>query len=599
MIKYNKVKRQGETKTWVCVVEGYRPGPGLPPKQRTIKSFGYLEDQPDREAFMKEVREFNSHYKDDTELRIEMASNAVMYTKENRRLNYGYRFLQAVFDRLGGDKLFLGNDKSRRRKTDHEISEMFRFLVLLRILSPGSKRANSQMRDNFYGMDVKFTLCDIYRALDRIALFEVGLQRNLNDAVKGFIGRDMAHAFYDVTNCYFEIDFPDAEGGLRQRGVSKEHRMDPIVGLGLLMDANGLPVGMTIFPGNTLESRTLEPTMREVKQAYDLGRLVVVADKGMNSSGNIDRIVNGGDGFVFSQTLRGTRGKRYQEMLFDQTGYIENEDGSYRYKMFEEEYDGLDSHGRQVKRMRKVLIYWSRAEADKARHKRNEKLKRAERAIINGVYGIKKGASEYVKEDILVRETGECLEESKIRKVKSIDSVKAENDAKYDGYCCIITSELAYGQTQIRAAYGGLWRIEQSFRLLKSDLYARPVFVWTAAHIRAHFLICFTALLIVRIIQHLMGKNALSAERIATALSAATCRVLKGGIIHLDDVGGSLAFKKVRNSKGELVDTLDFSNEDQIALDYKLIQNTFGTDFYNIYPRQEVFNRFLKSISVS
>ena len=599
MIKYNKVKRQGKIKTWVCVVEGYRPGPGLAPRQRTIKSFGYLEDQPDREAFMKEVRELNAHYKDDTELRIEVASNAVMYMKENRRQNYGYRFLQAVFDKLGISEFIEGNEKSSRRKISHKIGEIFRFLVLLRILSPGSKRANSQMRDNFYGMDAKFTLIDIYRTLDRIALFEVGLQRHLNEAVKGFIGRTMAHAFYDVTNCYFEIDFSDAEGGLRQRGVSKEHRMDPIVGLGLLMDTNGLPVGMTIFPGNTSESKTLEPTMRDVKQAYGLGRLIVVADKGLNSSGNIDRIVNGGDGFVVSQALRGTKGKRYQKTLFDNAGYIENEDGSCRHKMFEEEYDGLDALGRKVKRMRKVLIYWSRAEADRARHKRDEKLKRAERAIVNGVYGLKKGASEYVKEEIVVRETGEYLEECTIRKVKSVDSVKAENDAKYDGYCCIITSELEYTEAQIRTAYGGLWRIEQSFRLLKSDLYARPVFVWTAAHIRAHFLICFTALLIVRIVQHLMGNNALSSERIATTLSAATCRVLKGGIVHLDDVGGALAFKKVKNAKGELVDTLGFSSEDQIALDYKLIQNTFGTEFYNIYPRQEVFNRFLKSISVS
>ena len=134
---------------------------------------------------------------------------------------------------------------------------------------------------------------------------------------------------------------------------------------------------------------------------------------------------------------------------------------------------------------------------------------------------------------------------------------------------------------------------------MKSDLYVRPVFVRTEEHIRAHFLICFTALLIVRIIQHRMGKNALSTERIAAALNAATCQVLKGGIVHLDDVGGALAFKKVKNTKGELLDTLAFSTEDQIALDYKLLQNTFRTDFQNIYTRQEVFNRFLKSIAVS
>ena len=146
--------------------------------------------------------------------------------------------------------------------------------------------------------------------------------------------------------------------------------------------------------------------------------------------------------------------------------------------------------------------------------------------------------------------------------------------------------------------YGGLWRIEQSFRLLKSDLYARPVFVRKNEHICAHFLICFVALLIIRIIQHRIGEKALSAERIARALNSATCRVLKGGIIHLDDVGGAIAFQKVRNKKGEIVDTLAFSDEDEIALDYKAIQDLFGTNFYDIYPRQEVFNKFLKKISL-
>jgi transposase len=433
-------------------------------------------------------------------------------------------------------------------------------------------------------MDVKFTLADIYRALERIAGFEVGLQRHLNGMVKEFVGRDLSHAFYDVTNYFFEIDFPDGDGDLRQRGVSKEHRVDPIIGMGLFMDSNGLPVCMSIFPGNRAESTTLNPVIGEVKESYGLGRLVVIADKGLNSSGNIDRIVNGGDGFVFSQVLKGTKGRRYHDRMFDTNGYIEDADGSYRHKLFDEEYEGRDADGRKVTRKRKVLIYWCKAEADMARRKLEEKLRRAERAVRNGVYGIKKGVDEYVREDVVV---------------KSVDMAKARGDARYDGYHCIVTSELDYGEAQIRAAYGGLWRIEQSFRVMKSDLYARPVFVWKAAHIRAHFLVCFTALLLVRVIQHRMGGKALPAERLSTALSAATCQVLKGGIVHLDDVGGEIAFKQARDKKGELVDTLEFSDEDRIALDYKLIQDTFGTDFYNIYPKQEVFNRFLKNIALA
>jgi Transposase len=450
------------------------------------------------------------------------------------------------------------------------------------------------MKDGFYGMRTDYTLPDVYRSLGHFADFEVELQRHLNEQVKETIGRDLSYAFYDVTNYFFEIDFPDGEDDLRKKGVSKEHRTDPIVAMGLFMDSNGLPVSMSIFPGNTSDSLTLQPTMKDVKESYGLGRLVVVADKGLNSSKNIDAIVNNGDGFVFSQILKGKKGQRYNEKLFDQSGWTSNEGGTSRYKMFKEEYEGKDKDGKKEIRTRKVLLYWSKAEADMARRKREEKLEKAARSVKNNAYGIKKGVDEYTKENIVDKKTGEVLENTK--KLRSVDLEKAEKDAVYDGYFCIITSELDYDERKIRQVYGGLWRIEQSFRVMKTDLYARPVFVSKNEHIRAHFLICFVALLIIRIIQHRMGEKALSAERIARALGAATCQVLKGGIIHLDDVGDALAFQKIRDKKGKLVDTLAFSDKDEIAMDYKLIQDIYGTDCYNIYLRQEVFNKFLKNI---
>ena len=596
MIRKDPKKRGGVVKTHIRVVEGYRPGSGMPTKQRTIRSFGYLEDQEDPEAFMAMVEEFNANFKDDVPLRIEVASNALMYSEENRRLNYGYKFLEAVYDLLKINSFIKGYEKSHKFRGEYSPSDIFKFLVLLRILRPDSKRASCQMKDGFYGMRTDFTLPDVYRSLDHFEDFEVELQRHLNERVKETIGRDLSYAFYDVTNYFFEIDFPDGEDDLRKKGVSKEHRTNPIVAMGLFMDSNGLPVSMSIFPGNTSDSLTLQPTMKDVKESYGLGRLVVVADKGLNSSKNIDVIVNNGDGFVFSQILKGKKGQRYNEELFDKSGWTSNEGGTYRYKLFNEEYEGKDKDGKKEIRTRKVLLYWSKPEADMARRKREEKLEKAARSVKNNAYGIKKGVDEYTKEDIVDTETGEVLENTK--KLRSVDLEKAEKDAVYDGYFCIITSELDYDERKIRQVYGGLWRIEQSFRIMKTDLYARPVFVSKNEHIRAHFLICFVALLIIRIIQHRMGEKALPAERIARALGAATCQVLKGGIIHLDDVGGAIAFQKVRNKKGEIVDTLAYSDKDEIALDYKAIQDMFGTDLYNIYSRQEVFNKFLKKISL-
>ncbi len=596
MIRKDPKKRGGVMKTHVRVVEGYRPGPGMPTKQRTIKSFGYLEDQEDPEAFMAMVKEFNANFKNDASLRIEVASNKLMYCKENRRQNYGYKFLEAVYDLLEIDSFIEGYEKAHRFRGEYSLGDIFKFLVLARILRPDSKRASFQLKNGFYGMRTDFTLPDLYRSLDHFAGFEVELQRHLNERVKETIGRDLSYAFFDVTNYFFEIDFPDGDDDLRKNGVSKEHRTDPITAMGLFMDSNGLPVSMSIFPGNTSESLTLQPTMKDVKESYGLGRLVVVADKGLNSSKNIDTIVNNGDGFIFSQIIKGKKGQRYNERLFEKSGWITNQDATYKYKLFEEEYEGKGPDGKKEIRKRKVLLYWSKAEADKTKRKREEKLKKAARSVKNNAYSIKKGVDEYTKETIVDKKTGEIMENTK--KMRSVDLVKAKKDEMYDGYFCIITSELDYDERKIRQAYSGLWRIEQSFRIMKTDLYARPVFVSKNEHIRAHFPICFVALLIIRIIQYRMGENVLSAERIARALNAATCQVLKGGIVHLDDVGGVIAFQKTLNKKGKLVDTLAYSDKDEIAIDYKTIQDMFGTDFYNINSRLEVFNKFLKKISL-
>ncbi|MDR0307607.1 MAG: IS1634 family transposase [Chitinispirillales bacterium] len=597
--KDNRLDSQGRPRTQIRVVEGYRVGPGLPTKQRTIKDFGILEDQEDPQAFMEMVKQFNAAYKSaKVPLRIEAHPFAKMYSKENRRYNYGYKFFAAVYDMLKIDGFVKSYLEEHGFAGKYSVAKILKFLVILRLLSPDSKRATFQMKEVFYSMDTDFSLQDIYRSLDKISDFEVELQRHLNEQVKETVGRDLSHAFYDVTNYFFDIDFCDSgEDGLRKHGVSKEHRVAPIAAMGLFTDSNGLPVSMSIFPGNTSDTLTLQPTIKEIKQSYGLGRIVVVGDKGINSSKNIDAISNQGDGFVFSQVLKGKKGQRYSSKLFDDTDWTVRENGAYKYKLFEEEYKGKDSDGKPVTRKRKVLLYWSKSEDDIAKRRRMEKLERTRHYIKNSACQIKNGVEKYTKEDIIDKETGEILED--ILKHRTIDTEKAEHDAMYDGYFSIITSELSYDERKIRQVYGGLWKIEQSFRIMKSDLYARPVFVSKNNHIRAHFLICFVALLIIRIIQQRMGKKALSAERISRALNSAVCNVFTGGIVHLADVGGAIAFKKRTDKTGKIVDTLEYSNEDQIAQDYKSIQELFGTNCYNAYLRLEVFNSFLKKITLA
>ena len=592
--KDKKVYKNGAVKTQVRVVEGYRPGPGLPPKQRTIKNFGYLEDHEDREAFLAMVAEFDANCRKEPVTRIEVPSTTKMYSPCNRLHNYGYRYVEAVYDCLDVDGFIDGFASSAGYRGDVPLSVIFKFLVLMRIMAPDSKRGSCQRKDLFYGMDCDFSLQDVYRSLDVFADMSADFQRWLSAGVKRVCGRDMAYAFYDVTNFFFDVDFPDGVGGLRRRGVSKEHRVDPIVQMGLFLDENGLPAAMSLFPGNTSDCMTLKPVMKDVRSSYGMDRLVVVADKGLNSSKNIDMICNNGDGYVVSQVLRGRKGSRYHKAMFDDEGYAASRDGSYRFKLFTEEYDGRDSEGKNVVRRRRVLIYWSRADAEMARRKRVEKLLRADTATKNNAYSIQHGCLEYTKEEIRDGDSGRVVKNAKKR--LRVDNEKAENDALYDGYFCIITSELDYDERKIREVYGGLWRIEQSFRVMKSDFEARPVYVSTGKHIEAHFLICFTALLVVRLLQLRMGDNVISVERIARALNEANCRTLRGGIMHLSDVGGSLAFKKRIDSSGSEVETQIFSNEDETAQDYRKIQEAFKTEFYDAYPRQEKFNRFLRNI---
>ena len=591
MIRKDKKKMKDDSyKTYIRVVESYRPGPSMKPKQRTIKSFGYLEDHPNPVAFMKEIKTFDANRNN-----FEQPATLKMYSGKNRTQNYGYMFLESVYHKLGIPEFIRSYVDECGFKGNYPLEETFRYLVLQRILYPDSKRASVARQNALYGWEPELELPNVYRALDHVSAFSIDLQHFLDERVKDVVGRDFSYAFYDVTNYFFDIDSSNETGLLRRRGVSKEHRTDPIVQMGMFIDSNGLPVSMSLFPGNTSDTVTLQPVMRDIKEAYSLNRLIVVADKGLNSSKNIDFICQNGDGYVVSQILRGKKGSRYHERLFDDADYIWNGDRTHKYKLFKETYTGLDKKGTKETRERQVLIYWNKVEADRMGKKREEKLKLAQRASGNNVYGIKKGVAEYTKDITLDKDTGEMLQNTK--KVQLVDYEKAQHDALFDGYFCLITSEMDYNASKIREVYSGLWKIEESFRILKSDLKARPVFVSTQEHIQAHFLICFVALLIVRMIQHAMGEQALSTERVARALQAATLKVNPtGGYVNLNDVGGSLGFEKRVNKRGELVDTLEFSDLDEIAQDYQLIQRTFGTDFYEVQAKQEVFNRFLKKI---
>lgn len=598
MIRKDKINFKYGVRTQIRVVEGYRDKDGKV-KQKTIKTFGYLEDQENQEAFMVMVKEFDDNYKKSKKIKTTKPTDVFFHLDPgNIEYNYGYRFLEAIYDKLEIDKFLDSVDT----KTEYGLSEVFKFLVFQRILNPDSKRSTYQNIQYFYNKYDKFSLQNIYRSLSKFDEVKIELQRHINDKIKKIIGRDTTYAFYDVTNYHFEIDFNDEdkydetnnliESALRKKGVSKQHQLTPLVQLGLFIDSNGIPINMSLFSGNTSDTKTLQPVMLDIKKNYGLNRLIVVADKGLNSIDNLNFICNNSDGFVVSQTIKGKKGKRFHEHIFNDEDYVYNEDKTFKYKTFIEEYDGLDKDNNKVTRKRKVLIYWKYEDAIMAIRKRNDKIDKAMKSLGNNAYAIKHSYEEYIKEIHSVKKTGEVANKS----TKTINQEKVDNDALFDGYFCIITSELEYNHKKILEVYSGLWKIEETFRITKSELDVRPVYVSTNEHIQGHFQICFIALILLRMLQLKIKPQNMSVERIVRALNGCKCTIPEKGIIHLPRGKITREYKHKINKNGELASTLTLSEDDERIQDFLKILQSYNVQPYFSNSYQSDFNNYLRSI---
>ena len=595
-----RTNTKGETRTYISIIDGYRDIDGKV-KQRRIKSYGSLEDQKDPESFLKmveeELRQFEIEQDNNISFKLTEEEN-----KNNSSINkvyhYGFKYLESIYEELNIETFLSDFQKSLNLKVKYKFNDIFKFLVIERILNPGSKRDNIKDLKRFYNMDLNFSLDDVYRFLTHLSKATDSLQEHLRQNVNKIFKADTSRIYYDVTNYYFEIDYNDNESNYRHRGVSKEHRVDPIIGLSLFMDSNGLPIKFNIFNGNTSESITLIDELTKVKTNYNIDRTVVVADKALNTSKNIIKILENGDGYLFSQILRSKKGKRYHVEMLNPEGYIEvfDENGELtnKYKTYIEEYE-VKLNGEKVKKKRKVLIYYNLKDDIKMKNKRFEKILKAEKALKNNAYSIDHSYMQYVKKEIFNKKTGEVNDDFK--EFRNINLEKIAKDEMFDGYFCLITSELHYDYKQMRETYHKLSEIEDTFRVTKSNLEFRPVYHYKKDNIKAHFLTCYTSLLIIRLMQYKLKNDSinLSVERIIRVLNSMNMEVIKGAV-HLHHVGGKLDFKQYINKNNQLTFNNYFDGTDQLEKDFKLIQLSFNTPFDYAYVRVEKFNRFFKNI---
>lgn len=530
-----KSTNKKNNRTHLSIVHNIWDSKNKKSRTKTIQSLGYLDE------LSKEFSDPISHFesvvaKMNEEKQIENDSNTVSINMDEKidsdntdRKNFGYAALSKIYHELEIDK-FLFN-RQRNLDVEYSLNNIMKLMIFSRLLDPCSKKKTHENKDQFFE-NTDFSLVDIYRGLSKINKYRDELQIHIYEHIKEQYGRNTDLVYYDVTNYYFEIDEPDE---LRKKGVSKEHRPDPIVQMGLLMDNLGFPIAYKLFKGNDNDCTTLLPVLKETRRNFNLGRVIVVADKGINTSENIYYNLKRGNGYVFSQSVRRAT-KELKEYVLKDEGYTWYGNEYKRKSRLYPRQIEVEENGKKIKVNidEKQVIFYSKDYDKRAKAEREPALQKA-RALIKDPSKFNQstshGASKYVRNLHFDKETGEIL---KTKGVLSFDETRLKEEEKLDGYYAIISSELGLTEDRIIEVYRGLWKIEESFKITKSDLEARPVHLSREDRIQAHFLICFIALTISRLLQHRL-ENKFSVSKILESLSKVCCSHIKENIYMFDN----------------------------------------------------------------
>ena len=378
------------------------------------------------------------------------------------------------------------NWKTRGKKTKFSTDQIFRLLTFSRALNPGSKKYTLENKDFFFEPFNGFSLDDIYHALDIIAANQEELQKWVFEHSKKICERDISTSYFDCTNYYFDISHPDIDeldddgnpvdpdgnpvpAKYRKRGPEKNHRPDPIVEMGLMMDANGIPVAYDLFPGNESEKVHMRPIIERIKREYEDCRIIFVADRGLNTSDNIYWLngdnksdVNERDGYVYGQTIRGAdaefksfvlSGGYKTDIIYDDGDKVTFKHKSRIYP--KELHVNVTKPGskkpakKSVKVDQKQMVYYSEKYAKKQKADRDAMIARANDLI---KYPKKydrvtaKGSAAYVKNIAFDKSTGEIIDGRSLE----LDMEKINEEEKYDGYYSIVTSELQMKDEEMR-----------------------------------------------------------------------------------------------------------------------------------------------------
>lgn len=414
---------------------------------------------------------------------------------------YSHVLLEKLLDELGIISLF--SSYKGFTKIEFDLVGFFRLLTYGRILNPTSKINTTTQNNDYYDPIIKnnFYKYNVYDTLDFIYEHKKQIVSRINKHLIDLNERKNNIVYYDVTNFFYETENIDKDD-IRQHGVCKEERHLPIIQMGLFMDENGYPISIEIFPGNTLDHLTVKQALNNNIDDLINSKFIFIADRGICSFDNMLELVKRNKSYIVSKSIKKSN-KDVKDWILNQDDYNEvNKSYKYKSKVFSHTYK--DESGAKQTLRYKSVVYWS------------EKFYKREAGEYESFFeflnnfkekpssfrfskAMSKNIKQFLKDTVTNKETGEIIESKNVEAL--IDFDKVEKFKEFFGYYQIITSELDMDDLEIIKKYGGLTQIENQFRVMKSSLETRPIYVRNKEHIEAHLIICLISLVIIRLIQ--------------------------------------------------------------------------------------------------
>lgn len=440
-------------------------------------------------------------------------SSSTLIPKDIRKSsNIGYLFLQDIYYSLGLDTIC--TEISARYKFEYNLNDILSMLVYSRIISPGSKRSSLQQAQDFLETP-KCKLHQVYRALEILSKENDYFQSQLYKNSEKVLDRNKSVLYYDCTNYYFEIE---EEDDFRKYGVSKEHRPNPIVQMGLFMDADGIPLSFSVFNGNENEQPSMTPLEEKILSDYGMNQFVVCTDAGLSSTNNRKFNNTKDRKFVTTQSIKKLKSFLQDFCLSDEGWHLEGSKKTYRLSELDESTDFNKTFykSRWINEddlEQQLIVSYSLKYKNYQQTIRERQLERAKNLVNNPSKLNKKRNNDpkrFVNQD-------HCTNDGEVagKTITSIDEEQIASEEKYDGFYAVCTN-LEDDAPSIIKINKRRWEIEECFRIMKSEFKARPVYLSRKDRINAHFMTCFTSLIIYRILEKRLSNKYTCDEIIKT-----------------------------------------------------------------------------------